>query len=141
MNGLLQWNANTEPDLAGYYAYHGFVTGIYDPGIFVAAPTTQYLFTNLALGVTHYFAVKAADTSGNLSAFSVEVTLRNEFPIFVQDFRLPALSQRQQRAWDTDTSHMVSGFMADVMGANIIIPPPPPETFPVYEAIGGFMIV
>src|SRR3990172_5473921 len=141
MNATVSWDANTEPDLAGYQVFHGLSSGVYTPAdtATVLVPTTTYQYTNLALGVTHYFAVKAFDTTGNLSAFSAEVSLRDEFPILVQDVRLPALSHRQQRAWDTDRSHMVSGFMAEVMGANI--PPPPPETFPVYEAIGGFMIV
>lgn len=149
MYGTLRWNAVTTnvdltpiTDLAGYYVYHGFVTTIYDPGIFVAAPTTQYLFTGLEVGITHYFNVKAADTSGNLSTFGGEVTLRNEIPIYQQDRRLDQLARYAQRQWNTDTSNMVSGFIADVLGLNIIPPPPPPpEDYPLYSPIGGFMIV
>ena len=142
MNGTLRWLANTEPDLAGYYAYHGFVTGVYDPGIFVAAPTLEYVFTNLALGVTHYFAVKAADTTGNLSSFSAEVTLRHEFPILVQDRRLGSLARRANRQWDADASHTISGYVAEAIGLNLVPPPPPPpDDIPIYSPFGGFMIV
>lgn len=149
MYATLRWNAVTTnsdgtpiTDLAGYYVYHGFVTTIYEPGIFVAAPTTQYLFTGLEVGITHYFNVKAADSTGNLSAFGGEATLRTEAPVFPADQAVLAIRSRTRQVWSTDAGDLFSGFMAEAMGLNIPPPPPPPpEQFPIYEAIGGFMIV
>jgi len=143
MNAIVTWNANIESDLAGYYVYHGFVTNNYDPGIFVAAPTTQYLFTGLDVGITHYFNVKAADTSGNLSAFGGEVTKLEPYPVYPMALLTRrSVLHRRDYVWNTDTDDTSSGFIADVLGLNVPpIPPDPPEQFPIYEAIGGFMIV
>ncbi len=68
------WAANSEPDVAGYILYAGRSSGVYgsagtplDVGNVL---TSDLLLT--ADGVW-YFAVKAYDTSNNLSAFSTEV--------------------------------------------------------------------
>ena len=149
MNALIQWQAVTTnsdgtpiTDLAGYYVYHGFVTTQYDPGIFVATTTLQCLFTGLDVGITHYFNVKAADTSGNLSAFGGEVTKSEPYPIYPVALLTRSVLHRRDYIWNTDTDDTSSGFIADVLGLNVPpIDPPPPEQFPIYEAIGGFMIV
>ena len=68
----LSWNANTEPDLAGYKVYYGTVSGSYGSPTSVGN-TTNYTVTGLANG-SYFFAVTAIDTSGNESGFSNEVS-------------------------------------------------------------------
>lgn len=71
----LNWNANTEPDLAGYRVYHGT-----SPGVYIGADTvtlglvTTYVYGGLLPGMTHYFAITAFDTSNNESVKSLEVS-------------------------------------------------------------------
>lgn len=71
----IQWNANIEPDLAGYTIYHGTTSGVW-----IGADTvtlglvTSYVYGGLLPGMTHYFAVDAFDTSNNHSAKSLEVS-------------------------------------------------------------------
>ena len=67
----LYWDANTEPDLAGYNVYYGTSSRNYGNPIPVGN-TTSYDVDNLVEGVTYYFAVTALDTSGNESGFSTE---------------------------------------------------------------------
>ena len=79
----LQWNPNTEPDLAGYEVYYktgssgspytgtGAVEGNSPVDV---GNTTTYTLHGLADGVTYFFAVKAYDTQGNHSDYSNEVT-------------------------------------------------------------------
>jgi hypothetical protein len=67
----LAWDANSEPDLAGYKVYYGTASGIYGTPIVIAAQTT-YTITGLAPG-TYYFAVTAYNTAGLESSFSNEV--------------------------------------------------------------------
>ena len=69
----LQWNANTEGDLAGYRIHQGTVNGSYSVHIDVHNVTT-YTLTGLMAGQTYYFAATAYDTSGNESAYSNQVS-------------------------------------------------------------------
>ena len=66
------WNANSEPDLAGYLVYHGTFPGIYYESFDVPAPTTTKDITGLTDYQIHYFAVSAYDTSANESGKSTE---------------------------------------------------------------------
>jgi hypothetical protein len=142
MQVTLVWDANTEPDLAGYLVYHGISTGVYDPGITVLAPTTTYTFTNLPFQVTNYFAVKSFDTSGNVSAsYSNEVSHKEEFPIFIYGTLTNRPMDLMRLRWDTDASNQEAGFIAEALGLNIIIGPPPPPSFPLDVVIGGFQMI
>ncbi len=76
----ISWNANTEPDLAGYKIYYGTSprsgacpTGGY-PNVQSVGNVTTYAFNNLTSGFTYYFSVTAYDTSNNESTCSAEVS-------------------------------------------------------------------
>lgn len=69
---VLDWDANTEPDLAGYKVYFGTASKTYGAPIDVGKVTTKTI-EPLADG-TYFFAVTAYDTSGNESLFSDEVS-------------------------------------------------------------------
>jgi len=69
------WNANTEADLAGYRVFYGTSSRNYPSSISVGKVTSGTI-SGLTIGTTYYFAVKAVDTSGNLSGYSAEVTKR-----------------------------------------------------------------
>jgi Dockerin type I domain/Purple acid Phosphatase, N-terminal domain/Fibronectin type III domain len=69
---VLQWDANTETDLAGYKVYYGTVSGSYGTPVVIGLQTT-YTVSGLAPG-TYYFAVTAFNTSGVQSGFSNEVS-------------------------------------------------------------------
>lgn len=74
----ISWNANTEPDLAGYKVYYGTSSGVYttviDVGLTATPSTPNYTVYNLTKGITYYFNVTAYDTSNNESAFGTEVS-------------------------------------------------------------------
>lgn len=76
----VEWNANTESDLAGYRVYYGTTprNGNAPPGGYTAGPinvgnVTTYETPNLNGGQRYYFSVVAVDTSNNVSNFSSEV--------------------------------------------------------------------
>ena len=79
-SATLNWNANTEPDLAGYRIYYGTSprTGTCPPGGYAnnlsVGLTTSHIFNSLTDGQTWYFSVAAYDTSNNTSCFSAEVS-------------------------------------------------------------------
>jgi len=69
----LTWDANTEPDLAGYRIYYGTASREYLNSIDVGN-TTTYRLDGLLERVMYYIAVTAYDTTGNESGFSDEVS-------------------------------------------------------------------
>jgi len=69
----LSWDANTEPDLAGYKLHYGTASGSYTVHLDVQNVTT-YTVTGLADGQTYYFAATAYDSAGNESEYSNEVS-------------------------------------------------------------------
>lgn len=74
-SATVTWNANTESDLSGYRVFYGTSSGNYPNSISVGKVTSATI-TGLTVGTTYYIAVKAVDTSGNLSGFSAQVTKR-----------------------------------------------------------------
>ena len=73
----LQWNPNSELDLAGYYIYEaqmkdGQVMGTYM--VSVPAPLTDFTFVDSHVDGQYYWKITAYDIAGNESGFSNEVT-------------------------------------------------------------------
>jgi hypothetical protein len=68
----LAWDANQEPDLAGYKVYYGTSSREYINSVDVGN-VTSYRLDNLLEDVIFYVAVTAYDTAGNESDFSEEV--------------------------------------------------------------------
>ena len=89
-SATLHWQANTEPDLAGYRIYYGTSSRSYGSYIPVDKDTTSYTIKNLTEGRTYYFALTAVDTSGNESGYSQEVwkTIATQEPTVIP---LPAV--------------------------------------------------
>ncbi len=73
LSATLDWDDNTEGDLADYHVFRSQVPSVFtDPAIAQIGPTSNYTDTGLLEGVTYYYIVKAEDASGNLSAASNE---------------------------------------------------------------------
>jgi len=73
---VLQWNPNSETDLAGYRLYQATTSGQYTRGNYIAeipAGTETYTINNLNEG-TFFWVVTAFDLSGLESNFSLEVS-------------------------------------------------------------------
>lgn len=67
---LLTWNANTELDLRHYAIYRGTSSL---PTVRIAyANSTSYIDSDVSVGVTYYYRIKAIDYSGNASGYSDE---------------------------------------------------------------------
>lgn len=86
----LVWNANSEPDLAGYVVKRAKTTGgAYTDIATVAAGTTSYADTTAPQGDSFYVVV-ARDNVGNTSTFSSEVTVSVPFVSLVESGQLVA---------------------------------------------------
>jgi hypothetical protein len=83
----LQWDANTEPDVAGYILEYGTRSGIYDTRIDVGKTTTAALSLNPG---TYYFIV-AAYSPGGTSDPSAEIstTIGGSAPVLAIDAPSP----------------------------------------------------
>ena len=69
----LAWDANKEPDIAGYKVYYGTTPGKYGPGIDVGN-VTEFTLEGLVKGQTYHVAIRAYTRSGEESTFSREVS-------------------------------------------------------------------
>jgi len=69
----LAWDANTDPDLAGYKLYYGNSSGSYQFSVDVGN-VTSYTLSGLLEGQIYYFAATAYNVSQNESGFSNEVS-------------------------------------------------------------------
>jgi len=69
----LAWDANSEPDLAGYKIYYGISSGKYDTNIDVGK-VTEYELSGLIENKIYYIALTAYDTCYNESEKSDEVS-------------------------------------------------------------------
>lgn len=68
----LAWDANSEPDLAGYRIRYGTTSGSRTQMIDVGN-VTSYAISGLTAGTTYYFALHAYDLAGNESLPSNEI--------------------------------------------------------------------
>jgi hypothetical protein len=66
------WDANTEPDLAGYKIHYGTASGNYSVHV-DAQRAISFTVTGLTAGQTYYFVSTAYDTSGSESGYSNEL--------------------------------------------------------------------
>jgi hypothetical protein len=69
----LEWEPNTEPELAGYMVYRGTSSGNYTSSIDVGNTTTCTI-SGLDEGKTYYFAATAYDADKNESGYSNEIS-------------------------------------------------------------------
>ena len=70
---VFEWNANSEPDIAGYIMYSGKASGKYDTWIDVKN-VTRYTVSGLPAG-TYYFSLTAYDISGKDSGYANEISV------------------------------------------------------------------
>lgn len=71
---ILSWDANTEPDLAGYRIRYGSSPGNHTLGFFqFSRTTTTATITGLTAGTTYYFVAHAFDYANNESLPSNEI--------------------------------------------------------------------
>ena len=69
----LAWDANTEPDLAGYKVHYGIASGSYTTIVDVHKVTTA-IVTGLTAGQTYYFVVTAYNAANKESGYSNQVS-------------------------------------------------------------------
>ena len=66
------WNANSEPDVAGYRLFYGTESRVYTGQVDAPGPTA--VVSNLTEGETYYFAAIAYNSAGFESQLSAEIS-------------------------------------------------------------------
>lgn len=100
----LVWDANSEPNIAGYRLYYGSTSGSYHR--YVETSATTATVSNLVEGTTSYFAVTAYNLAGVESGFSSEISY--QVPGEIASF----LGNVSSRAFvQTGDAVMIGGFI------------------------------
>ncbi len=98
----VKWNANTEPDLAGYKVYYGDSSKTYQTNVDVG-DVTEHVITGLEYGKKYYVAVTAYDDSGNESDRSEEVVITLTIPKISVDYTAQGLRLQWQKIAGADS--------------------------------------
>lgn len=69
----LDWNASVDPTVAGYNLYYGSTSRVYTNVVTAGSATTASV-SNLASGLTYYFAATTYNLAGLESVYSAEVS-------------------------------------------------------------------
>lgn len=103
---LLEWDPNTEDDLAGYFVYRDGQQLNREP-----IQITSYTDTGLRNGQAYTYTVRAVDHVGNISDPSNPVTVIPELPASAppQNVRAQSMNQMVRLTWSAKTGAM--GYM------------------------------
>lgn len=114
----LYWDANSEPDVAGYRVHYGTVTKPYSSLVEAGTPTAT--ITNLTKGVTYTFAVTAYNTAGAESDYSTPFSYTVGSPRLIPQAALANISSRT--FVQTGENVMIGGFIVDgVVGKKVAV--------------------
>ena len=105
----LSWNANSEPDIAGYRVHYGTAAAPYGKLIDLSATTAAV--PNLIKGVTYTFAVTAYNTAGGESAYSPSLSYTVGSSRLIPPAVLANISSRTFVQTGEDV--MIGGFIVD----------------------------
>ena len=72
----LAWDRSNDSSVTGYNLYYGQASGTYT-NVVPCGPATSIVISNLALGVSYYFAATAINEAGLESGFSSEVVYQS----------------------------------------------------------------
>ncbi len=105
----VSWDANCEPDIAGYRVHYGTAAAPYNTTIDAGVPTAT--ITNLEEGLTYTFAVTAYNTSGDESAYSPPVSYTAGSSKIIPPAVLANISSRTLVS--TGENVLIGGFIID----------------------------
>ena len=113
----LEWDANSEEDLAGYKLYYGTLSGNYGEPDDVGN-VTEYELSGLNEGTTYYVAITAYDTSYNESQKSVE---ESGIPPDTQIPTVAITSPTSASTYNTSNSIInIGGTASDNVGVTLV---------------------
>ncbi len=105
----LSWNANSEPDIAGYRVHYGTAAAPYS--VTADVGTTSATINNLEKGVTYTFAVSAYNSAGGESGYSLPLSHTVGSTTFIPPAALANISSRTQVG--TGENVLIGGFIID----------------------------
>lgn len=105
----LAWNANSEPDIAGYRLHYGTAANPY--GLMLDVATTSAPVSGLQNGDTYTFAVTAYNTDGVESSYSLPVSYTPGSPRLIPPATLANISARTRAG--SGENVLIGGFIID----------------------------
>ncbi|NLE09266.1 MAG: hypothetical protein GX631_08435, partial [Dehalococcoidales bacterium] len=110
---FLEWDANSETDLAGYSIYRNTDgSDNYNSPIATGITTPYYTDTSLANGITYYYVINAYDTGNNYSVFSnqANATPSNQPPAAPTGLTAAPGNRVIYLDWNNNTDSDLAGY-------------------------------
>jgi hypothetical protein len=105
----VDWSANSESDIIGYYVYWGLRSGDYPDSNFVTILTDT--LSGLLTDSTYYITVRAIDDDGHLSIISNEFTgVPGIEPIVPKGFAAIPINHGIKLIWENNTEPDMDGY-------------------------------
>lgn len=102
----LSWNANPEPDIAGYTVYYGTDSAVLDNTV-KTGNTTTAVVPNLQPETTYYFAITATNTTGLTSDMSDPISYTT--PLNMAGAEVVAFSSQEVVGEDAPAAYSIDG--------------------------------
>ncbi|NIP54879.1 MAG: hypothetical protein GWN94_05485, partial [Phycisphaerae bacterium] len=109
----LDWDDNTEPNLAGYNVFRSTTSGTEYVQIATAVLTSEYVDSNVIGGMQYYYVVTAIDTSDNESDHSNEASATPNdtvAPAAPAGLSAKACGSQVYLDWDDNTEPDIAGY-------------------------------
>jgi len=108
----LTWTPNPEEDVKFYVIYKDTVKNPRREISTVPAVETVYLDSDIEIGKTYYYCIRAVDSAFNVSTFSDEICIEAIPPssVALSTFSVSSLNQQNYLKWEVSSNHKISGF-------------------------------
>ncbi|MFO8007047.1 MAG: sugar-binding protein, partial [Candidatus Brocadiia bacterium] len=118
----LDWDDNTEGDLASYSVYRSTTSGSGYSSVATGVSSSAYTDSGVTNGTTYYYVVTATDTSGNESGYSSEAsatpTASTADATIAEAASAPTIDGSADAVWSSTNTYSIANALSGATGGS-----------------------